>query len=168
MGSHSLFAILLALTPAAVMAEWLVITHTDTDTNTEVRVAYIENQKGYTLEIYKDTVGAVRSRFTLMPGLSQLASHICPTYQIDKRKPQNRSINDAPCIPDKHWSEFILGYIENDEITSLKLHEFMNGTQVAYRFALENGGYKDTSFSLEGSKKALTTALGESLRMNTP
>ncbi|OGT35880.1 MAG: hypothetical protein A2W28_08105 [Gammaproteobacteria bacterium RBG_16_51_14] len=162
---YSIFVILLGFLPAIAAAAWQIVTHTDTDTNTDMRVAYIENKSGYTLEIYRDAVGAVRSRFTLMPGLSRLANHNCPTYQIDKRQPQNRSINDAPCIPESNWAEFILGYIENNEVTSVKLHELMNGTLVTYRFALENGGYRETNFSLVGSKKAFTAALGEKLRM---
>ena len=163
---HSILGILLLLTPILVMAEWRVITHTDTDTNIETRVAYEENESGYTLEIYKDAVGAVRSRFALVSRLSQLADHNCPTFQIDERRPKNRSINEAPCIPDKHWAEFILGYIEDNEITSSPLNALMNGKQITYRFILMNGGYKETTFSLIGSKKAMITVLGDRLRIN--
>jgi len=165
MKPHSILWILLVISPSFAMAEWLVITHTDIDTNIETNVAYTKNESGYSIEIYRDAVGAVRSRFTLKTGLNRLAVRNCPTYQIDKRQPLNRSINDAPCIPERNWSEFILGYIENNEIVSTHLNDLMNGKKITYRFILENGGYDETIFSLAGSKNAITTALGNNLRI---
>ncbi|MEE8321668.1 MAG: hypothetical protein V3R68_07510 [Gammaproteobacteria bacterium] len=168
MKPHIIIWILLVLSPSVAMAEWQIITHTDIDTNIETNVAYTENESGYSLEIYRDAVGAVRSRFTLKTGLSRLAVRNCPTYQIDKRQPLNRSINDAPCIPERNWSEFILGYIENNEIVSPHLNYLMNGKKITYRFILENGGYGETFFSLAGSKYAITATMGRNTRIVQP
>ena len=151
------------LYPLCVNAEWNVITHTDTNNNTETQVAYTENNEGYSLEIYKDNVGAIRSRFTLNTTLDMLTKRSCPTYQIDSTLIDNRSVNDAPCLTDLAWSEFILGYTENNVVNSKKLNALMNGVTVTFRFMLENGSYKETNFSLIGSKRATLSALGPSI-----
>lgn len=152
--------LILILCPALVQAEWSVITHTDTNNNTETQVAYTQNEEGYSLEIYKDNVGAIRSRFSLNAALDMLAKRSCPTYQIDSSLLDNRSVNDAPCLTDLAWSEFILGYTENQIVTSKKLNALMNGSTVTFRFMLENGSYSETNFSLSGSKRATFSALG--------
>jgi hypothetical protein len=146
--------------PVLVQAEWNVITHTDTNNNSETQVAFTKNTDGYSLEIYKDSVGAVRSRFSLNTALDMLAKRSCPTYQIDTRLLDNRSINDAPCLTDLAWSEFIFGYIADKEVVSEKLNALMNGSTITFRFMLENGSYKETEFSLSGSKRATLSALG--------
>jgi hypothetical protein len=152
--------LLLFLCPILVHAEWSVITHTDTNNNTTTQVAFTENEEGYSLEIYRDNVGAIRSRFSLNAALDMLAKRSCPTYQIDSTLIDNRSINDAPCLTELAWSEFILGYTENDTVNSDKLNALMNGGTVTFRFRLENGSYMETNFSLIGSKRATLSALG--------
>lgn len=156
----------LILCPVLVHAEWDIITHTDTNTNTETQVAYTKNNDGYSLEIYKDSVGAIRSRFNLNTKLDMMAKRSCPTYQIDTRLLDNRSINDAPCLTDLTWSEFIFGYTENNKVVSKKLNALMNGSTITFRFMLENGSYKETKFSLSGSKKATLSALGSDITIS--
>lgn len=156
-------ALFLTLCPALVHAEWTVITHTDTNSNTETQVAYTKNDEGYSLEIYMDSVGAIRSRFSLSSELDMMAKRTCPTYQIDSSLIGNHSVNDAPCLTDLVWSEFIFGYTENKQIVSKKLNALMNGSTIIFRFMLENGSYKETIFSLNGSKKATLTALGSGI-----
>ncbi len=150
----------LMICPALAQAEWSVITHTDTENNSETQVAYTQNEEGYSLEIYKDNGGAIRSRFSLGDTLDMFAKRSCPTYQIDTSLPDNRSINDAPCLTDLVWSEFILGYTQNYIVSSKKLNALMNGSVVTFRFMLENGTYNETHFSLIGSKRATYSALG--------
>lgn len=150
----------LILSPIFAQAEWRVITHTDTSNNSKTQVAYTQNEQGYSLEIYSDNVGAIRSRFSVNVELDKLAKRSCPTYQIDSRVLDNRSVNDAPCLTGVNWSEFILGYTENQIVSSRKLNALMNGITITFRFMLENGNYEETSFSLSGSKRATLTALG--------
>ena len=71
----------LLLLPFSSLAEWNVITHKDTDSNEETNIAYSINESGYSLEIYRDSVDAIRSRFTLTKGLLVCADKSCPTYQ---------------------------------------------------------------------------------------
>ena len=158
-----LLVLILLIAPFAAAAEWTIITHTDTNSETQTQVAYSLNKDGYSLEIYKDSVGAIRSRFSLNTALDMFAKRSCPTYQIDTRMIDNRSINDAPCLTDMVWSEFVLGYVHNFNVTSAKLNALMNGSIVTFRFMLENGSYMETQFSLAGSKRATLSVLGNNI-----
>lgn len=144
-------------------AEWNIIMHNDMDTNTITSVAIIKNESGYTLEIYKDSVNAVRARFTLSKGLISFPDSFCPTFQIDSGRPKNHSVNDAPCLSSNTWAEFILGYVENGQINSSAIVGLMNGVGLHFRFLLENDNYRETLFTLRGSKRAMLAALGEGI-----
>jgi len=148
-------------------AGWDIVTHTNIDNDVQTRVAYTENSEGYSLEIYRDSNKSIRARFSMQNNLNRLDGKNCPTYQVDKRNPVNTSINDAPCISSRKWGEFVLGYISDEEITSTYLHNIMNGSKITFRFILENSGYAETSFSLSGSKRTLTEALGSNLKVLT-
>jgi hypothetical protein len=158
---------ILLFCPVFVLAEWSVVTHTNTNDNTETQVARIKNEEGYTLEIYKDNNGAIRSRFSLSTKLDKFAKKSCPTYQIGRFTLDNRSVNDAPCLTDVSWSEFILGYEENSIVSSKKLNAFLNGNNVTFRFMLDNGSYQETLFSLSGSKRAVLSSFGSGVTIDS-
>ena len=157
---------LIFFAPIASYADWDIITHTNLNNALKTQVAYTENKNGYSLEIYKDTVGAVRARFTLNSSLNLISKTICPTYQVDLTLVKNTSFNDAPCISNLNWSEFILGYITNNNITSLSLDALLNGNEVIFRYVLDNGSYKETSFSLAGSKRTVLKVIGKNIILN--
>ena len=161
----SLVSILL-LSSFSVSAEWEVITHTNTNSEIQTQVAFNENKDGYTLEIYKDSVEAIRLRFSLKTKFDVFSKVICPSYQIDTSMTVNRSINEAPCLTDRVWSEYILAYVNNFNVSSSKLDAFMNGSKVIFRFMLENGSYMETEFSLDGSKRATLSVLGDNITTN--
>ena len=152
--------------PSLAIAEWHIISHANLNSDEKTQVAYTENKSGHSLEIYKDSVGAIRTRFTLNSKLNLFSNGICPTYQVDLTLVKNTSFNDAPCISNLNWSEFILGYITNNNITSLSLDALLNGNIVKFRYALDNGNYKETSFSLAGSKKATLKVIGNNIIIN--
>lgn len=151
------------LLPATVSAQWTVVTHQVTASEPETKIAQTINPEGYTLEIYRDSGDAIRSRLTLKNGLIALADKTCPTYQIDKGQPRNRSINDAPCISSTQWAEFILGHVKDDKIESSTLHGLMIGINITFRFILANGDYRETRFSLAGSMRTMQTAFGQDI-----
>lgn len=153
----------LLLLPQAARSEWTVSRLADVEQAGETMVAHTQNEAGYTLEIYLDSSKAVRGRLTLPGQLLAFADHACPTYQIDRGAPKNRSSNNAPCLSAGKWSEFIFGYIEDSHIASSSLLAIMNGINIVFRFKLENGDYRSTGFSLQGSKRALTSVLGEDI-----
>jgi len=158
----TLFLLLLSLSVQA-QPQWNVMSHTDTDSGLQTRVATVQNEEGYRLEIYRDSNDVIRSRFNIRDSYDLLAIKQCPTFQVDERKFSNRSINDAPCLSQPRWAEYIMGYIADNKVSSLPLHNIMNGNVIYYRFLLRNRTYAETSFSLSGSKNILFSALGRDL-----
>lgn len=148
-------------------AQWEVMSHTDTDSGYQTRIATIENDDGYKQEIYRDVNNVIRLRFNVRNGYELLANKQCPTFQVDDRQLSNRSINDAPCLSQPRWAEYVIGYITENAVLSLPLHNLMNGNVIYYRFLMNNGNYTETSFSLSGSKAILNGALGENLVVTT-
>jgi len=148
-------------------AQWKVMSHTDTDSGNQTQIATIENDDGYKLEIYRDVNDVIRVRFNIRNSYELLANKQCPSFQVDKRQLSNRSINDAPCLSQPRWAEYVIGYITGNTVLSLPLHNLMNGNVIYYRFLMGNGNYAETSFSLSGSKSILNGALGENLVVTT-
>lgn len=155
----------LALMVTNAAAEWRVVDHRETGTGVETTIAATTNLDGYTLEMYRDVVGAIRGRFTLTPGLTRLYKNSCPTFQIDRGPAVNRSINNAPCLAAEQWAEFVLGYVSDHQVVSPRLLSFMNGNSITFRFRLASGNYRDTEFSLLGSKRSMTAAIGSDINV---
>lgn len=162
----TLFLLSLSIQSQA-QAQWNVVSHTDTDSGHQTRIATIENSDGHKLEIYRDVNDVIRLRFNIRNSFELLADKHCPTFQVDERLLSNRSINDAPCLSQPRWAEYVIGYITDDTVLSLHLHNLMNGNVIYYRFLMDNGNYAETSFSLSGSKGILNGALGENLVVTT-
>jgi hypothetical protein len=148
-------------------AQWEVMSHTDTDSGYLTRIATIENDSGYKLEIYRDVNDVIRLKFNIRNSYELLANKQCPTFQVDKRQLSNRSVNDALCLSQARWSEYIIGYITDKSVLSLPLHNLMNGNVIYFRFLMDNENYAETSFSLSGSKAMLNAALGKDLVVTT-
>jgi hypothetical protein len=147
--------------PLSVSAQWAVGTETEVQGDQPARIAYTRNQDGYTLEIYRDAADTVRSRFIVKEGLLKLEEKSCPTYQIDNGMPNNGSIDGAPCLSNDKWAEYIFGRIQDESINSSVLMALMDGITLTFRFRLENGDYRETRFSLSGSKRSMASVIGE-------
>jgi hypothetical protein len=148
-------------------AQWNVVSHTDTDSGFQTDIATIENNDGYKLEIYRDVNDVVRLRFNIRNSFELLARKQCPTFQVDKRQLSNRSVNDALCLSQPRWAEYVIGYITDKTVLSRPLHNLMNGNVLYFRFLMNNENYAETSFSLSGSKAGLNGALGKDLIVTT-
>lgn len=157
------FIFLIVLLPGPLAAQWANVTHRGNDQASPTTIARTTNQEGYSLEIYRDTGNAIRSRLTMASDLLNIAEKSCPTYQIDNGHPRNRSINEAPCISNSQWAEFILGHVENGKIESSTLRGLMLGNRITFRFILDNGDYRETTFSLSGSMVAMQSAFGRNI-----
>lgn len=166
-GSYEFLLFALLFLPTTVFAQWTVVAHQESVSEVQTTIAHTTNASGYSFEIYRDSGDAIRSRLTMADGLIKLADKKCPTYQIDKGMPQNRSINDASCISNSQWAEFILGYVINGKIESSTLLGLMNGISISFRFVLDNGDYRETKFSLSGSKHTMQTAFGQDIIVTT-
>jgi len=148
-------------------AQWEVTSHTDIDSGYQTRIATIENDDGYKLEIYRDVNNVIRLKFNIRNSYELLANKQCPTFQVDERQLSNRSVNDAPCLSQPRWAEYVIGYITDKSVLSLPLHNLMNGNVIYFRFLMGNENYAETSFSLSGSKAMLNGALGKDLVVTT-
>ena len=160
-----MITVLLFAAPVVASAEWTIVTQTSAD-GTEAETAHTTNKAGYSLDLYRDANNVIRAHFG-MNAYNRLNPETCPTYQVDKRPAQNRSINDAPCLSQAQWAEYIMGYITDDQVTSSAMHNILNGNTITYRFILLNSGYGETSFSLSGSKRVLMEVLGNNLVVAT-
>jgi hypothetical protein len=159
-----LMAVALTL-PLKARCEWLAQTRSDVSRGGETEVAVTRNNDGYSLEIYRDASNAVYGRFILPGHLLIIADGTCPTYQVDRGAPVNRSVNGDPCLVGGNWAEYTLGHVDNNRIASSSLLAIMNGIAIAFRFKLENGDYRSTEFSLQGSKRAIISVLGEDINI---
>ncbi|MGK0296509.1 MAG: hypothetical protein ACI9XC_000098 [Gammaproteobacteria bacterium] len=153
--------------PTVSFAQWAVAADTKTPNDEPRQVAYTTNSEGYTLEIYMDSNMMIRSRFILKEGMLKLEEKSCPTYQIDNGMANNNSINGDTCLSNHQWAEFIFGNIQNGTINSSILLAFMDGITLTFRFRLENGDYRETKFSLSGSKRSMTSIIGDNVIVRT-
>ena len=60
---------------------------------------------------------------------------------------------------------FTLGRVEGRELRSVPVMELMNGTRLSFIYRAKQAGYRETEFTLRGSKQALNTALGPGVRV---
>ena len=148
-------------------AQWSIVAHTDTDSGYQTHIATFENDDGHKLEVYRDANDVVRLRFNIRNSFELLAKKQCPTFQVDRRQLSNRSVNDALCLSQPRWAEYVIGYITDNTVLSLPLHNLMNGNVIYFRFLMNNENYAETSFSLSGSKSILNAALGKDLVVTT-
>ena len=150
----------LLLAPNLYAAYWSIKEYNDSGSGLTFSVAHIENDQGYTVEIYKDQADAIRLRFSGSNQFGLLSTEYCPSFQVDDFKIFNRSINDAKCIQHENWAEFVLGYLVDGYIDSTALYRVQNGSTLAFRMMFVNGGYHETDFTLAGSSRVLLSALG--------
>jgi len=163
---HTLISLGLFLFTGSLHAEWLIIDKLNNGEQAETSIAYTENSDAFTLEIYRDNVDAIRCRFSKKDERLQLPERSCPTYQIDNGMPINRSMNNAPCLSDNKWAEYILGYIKGGHIISPTLLAIMNGNKIKLRYRTANLDYRETEFSLLGSKRVMNSAFGEDISVS--
>lgn len=153
-------ALAVLLSAAAAQAQWALVTQPLEGAQVETTLARIRNDSGHVLELYRDGAAAIRARFTLPEGQLAFAEGYCPTMQVDRWQPVNRSINDASCLTTTNWAEFVVGFVLESKVQSDRLLQFMNGNLLTVRYRLAGGDYRDTQFSLAGSKRSLGAAIG--------
>ena len=159
---HKFLAVLLCLFCVTASAQWQTRFEPLFTGGDEVTIAYVVNDEGYSLEIYQD--GAmIRGRFLLIEGLTMLYEDSCPTYQIDDGAAINTSVDGTPCVQDRLWADFNLGEIENNAVISSVLRSLLDGNSLTFRFRLNDGDYRWTSFTLLGSTRSITEVIGDQI-----
>ena len=151
--------VLLLATPLAVIG-WETTSDVDEAGATAKTTARQRNQVGDAVEVFKDVNDFVYVRLTLAPGFTSFALTSCTTFQIDSRKPVHHYDVGNDCRVAEKSLTIFLGDIVDGLIVSLPLYRFMNGNRVAFRYITNSGEYRESVFSLRGSKAVLTAALG--------
>ena len=150
-----LFAGALLCAPAA--AQWRVAQESPAGSGKRIDVAVIENDSGHNLRLFNDDVLNVRGVFTIRDGFDSIDPAVCPTYRVDEREPKRVRFEEKRCRVQAKHAEFTLG--NSRDIENRDLRRIMNGSSVVFRYRLSGGNYRETKFTLRGSKYALTTAL---------
>jgi hypothetical protein len=165
-----LHGLLLAL-PAS--AGWTVKTWTDSMTDRVKREASVANDAGHRLSVYRGPDGAAWVTFSLAsPPLDTIAPRPALIYRIDKYAPHDLE-SDRVLTESKlglrlyAWEpgfvNFVVWHGKEDQGRSRALNELMTGANLIVRFHLGTGGYRETSFPLDGASPAIAEALGIAL-----
>ena len=131
----------------------------------QVPVAVVENDLGHSLKVYVDDSGVVRGMFTINGGFDALSTSICPTYRVDERKPRVVGHGEAACQIESKRAHFTFGKQQGAQVRSTELHRLMNGSAILFSYQLDEVGYRESSFSLRGSKFAVRGAIGRGVRI---
>ncbi len=150
-----IFAAVLFARPA--IAQWRVAQETPAGTFNRINIAIVENDSGHSLRLFNDEARNVRATFTIRGGFDTIDPGVCPTYRVDKRKPERVTFEEGRCRVLPKQAEFTLG--KTGQGRNRKLQRIMNGGSIIFRYRLGGGNYRETRFTLRGSKYALTTAV---------
>lgn len=138
-------------------AQWRVAQDTPNGVTDRIDIAVVENDSGHSLQLYSDDTRNVRGIFTIRDGFDTIDPAGCPTYRVDEREPERVGFGDERCRVAPKQAEFTLG--KSGQGRNRQLRRIMNGSSLVFRYRLGNGAYRETRFTLRGSKYALTTAL---------
>ena len=149
------FSCTLHATPA--FAQWRVAQEAPVGSNLSIDVAVIENDSGHELRLFNDAEQNVRAIFTIRSGFDTIDPGVCPTYRVDQREAKRVTFETDGCRVLPRQAEFTLGKVGQGR--NRELHNIMNGSNIVFRYRLGGGYYRETSFTLRGSKYALSTAV---------
>ncbi len=150
-----IFAAVLLARPA--IAQWRVAQATLAGTDYRINIAIVENESGHSLRMFSDETQNVRATFTIRGGFDTIDPGVCPTYRVDKRELERVTFEEGRCRILPKQAEFTLG--KTGQGDNRKLRRIMNGGSIIFRYRLGGGNYRETRFTLHGSKYALTTAV---------
>lgn len=142
---------------APAVAQWRVAQETPSGASNRIDIAIIENDSGHSLRLFNDDSQNVRGVFTIRDGFDTIDPGVCPTYRVDAREPRRVTFEEDRCRVLLKHAEFTLG--RAGDVDSRELRRIMNGSTIVFRYRLSGGNYRETEFTLRGSKYAVTTAI---------
>lgn len=164
-----LVALPLLLAMATAFASWKVETKTDSMTDQTKKSAVVVNEQGHSLSIYRHPSGAAWANFSLSNwSLDQLSPQKPPVFRIDKNAPhevadkkrlQEMGVGVQAYAWEPKWVDFLIWHGKESEGRSKTLDQLMEGRTIVFRYFLFTGGYKETTFSLDGAGPAIANAL---------
>ena len=153
------------------IAGWTVETRTDSMTDEVNKSADVVNQQGHSLAIYRRSNGSVWLNFRLSTkSFDQLAAEQTLEFRVDKFKSHTIPMSAALEIQlnslglqlyswEPKWVNFLIWDGKEQNGRGEMLNHLMQGSKVVFRYYLFTGGYKETSFPLNGAASAITAAL---------
>ena len=155
---------LLALSPLPLPAQWYTESVPVGEDGAQVNTATVTNESGHRFRVYRSGESLVRGQFTIPEGFERLSSQTCPTWHVDKRF----LVSTAALTPCRlgHWhADFVIAEIEGNRVPSAELERVMRGKRLVFRYRIEGAGYRETTFSLRGSRRRVQAILGERIRV---
>jgi hypothetical protein len=146
-------------------AQWVVGSETVKEGEEPIKVAMVRNASGHALLLYQDEASMVRGLFIIRPGFDAIAESSCPTYQIDDHKPLSLILGTDSCVLEPTRAHFIVGPVADGRVRSDQLLGIMNGTTLLFRYPLASRGYRETVFTLQGSKQAVYEVIGADVKV---
>jgi hypothetical protein len=137
-------------------AEWRRGEAVDPDTGDALDAVIGLNERGHSLMLTRDPNGGVRAIFKLPVGDGDF---------LDQAQPPRVSIDGGPQrqVPPAGagltWAAFPVWNGSGEALTGL-LRELMQGETIEVTYFLNGGGYKETSFSLDGARDTIAEAFG--------
>ncbi len=151
-------AVMVAL-PGAAAAEWRSVAHAEAHSESGGRAAQAVNEDGYRLTIFMQDAGTLIGVLQLPGGLAALDELGCPTLAVDDTTPERLHDPAGRCQPNGRRARIRIAYVSDGAVDSQVLLQLLNGEQLTVRVRLKEAGYRETRFTLKGSKQALKSAL---------
>lgn len=162
-----ILALALAQGVIAGTDSWETTRSEDAESTASSDRASVSSSDGYRLALFRDAQGTLRGRLQIQRGLDQFSSFGCATLRVDKRAPINLHDSYYHCVSDNDNVEFRLGDIDGNTIASLILTQLINGSRLEVSFTLKGVGYRQTTFTLSGSKQAVAQLLGSGVQVKS-
>lgn len=175
------FLKLILFASTSSFADWQVKEETDLMTDRIRKIAYITNDSGHTISIYRISKNeSVWMNFNLSSStFDQISSLQPPMFRIDQNEPHDlsrqkrsneSSYNQKHGIQDyiwePKWVNFLIWHGKEEEGLSTSLVQIMEGQSIVFRYYLSTGGYKDTRFTLQGAASTIAETIGINERIN--
>ena len=160
------------------IAGWTLESRTDSMTDEVNTSASVVNQRGHSLAIYRKSNGSVWMNFRLATNtFEQLAAEQTLEFRVDKFKSHTIPMSAALEMQfsrlglhlyswEPKWVNFLIWNGKEQEGRGEMLNQLMQGSKVVFRYYLFTGGYKETTFPLNGADSAITAALNLGERLS--
>ncbi|MEL0630731.1 hypothetical protein [Psychromonas aquatilis] len=150
------------------VADWKVTSKVDSMTDQIKKTAEVNNPLGHKFSIYRLSKGGkVWANFKLSNDVfDQVDWERPPIFRVDKNEPTNlqskvklqkMGFNAYDWSP--KWVNFLIWHGKSEEGISVDLGLIMKGDTILFRYYLSTGGFKETTFSLNGASAAISEAI---------
>lgn len=161
--SRRIFAAALLITaacnPALADATWTTRERAPGDPPGSLPIAAV-TQNSRALEVQLDGRGDAWLQFNIASSDPALASSHCPTFQIDQQLQLIHFSIGESCVVTAASATLKLGHRTDPGVLSPALYQLVNGSRIAVRYITHERRYREVSFSLRHSKRAVKKALG--------